>query len=457
MEMNAKELTAYRNKLFTDVYNNVIPDRIPVMEAFSFGFHAEHAGEDFLQVLYNLNDEVLDRIFDSTMTFARGDQIGLGSQKNAYGLMFSKSKVMNIAANGMIQHPEVCMMQEDEYDEFIKDPYAFMVGTIRKRSYGMCDTDDPAAYLINYLRLSQAESEQSRALAGAAARAADKYGLYKAPAGSGGSLPVPFDVLADTYRGFTNIVKDIKRNPDKVLEACEALEPYSMWVGNKSKVSPLSANGIPGHMAPYLRPKEFEKFYWPGFEKLIHLQAKRGQKTNIFAEQDWTRFLDYLQELPMGTRMYMEFGDPKLFKEKLGKKMALGGFYPINLLKTGTKEQCVDKLKELLDIMMPGGNYFFRFDKSALRLGDLNIDNYTAVMDYLFEHSKYENAGEKASDIVREDTIKDFPAVPEFTSKYFIPFEEWIRDYKVPDDSVLPRLKETYDRISASVYPVLIR
>lgn len=455
--MDAKEMTAYRNKLFTDVYNNVVPDRVPVMEAFSFGFHAEHAGENFLQVLYNLNDEVLDRIFESTMTFARGDQIGLGSQKNAFGLMFSKSKVMKIAANGMIQHPEVSMMHEDEYDEFIKDPYAFMVGKARNRSYGMCDTDDKAQYLINYLRLTQAEAEQSRVMAAAASRAVDRYGLFKAPPGSGGSLPVPFDVLADTNRGFSNIVKDIKRMPEKVLEACEALEPYAMWVGNRSKPGPLSANGIPGHMAPYLNNRDFEKFYWPSFEKLIHLQAARGQKTNIFAEQNWERFLDYLQELPMGTRMYMEFGDPKKFKDKLGKKMALGGFYPISLLKTGTKEQCVDKLKELLDILMPGGNYFFRFDKSALRLGDLNIENYTAVMDYLFAHSKYENAGEKVTDMKIEDTIKHFDPVPEFKSKYFIPFEEWIADYEVPDESVLPRLKETYYRISEGVYPLLAR
>jgi len=332
-----------------------------------------------------------------------------------------------------------------------------MVGKARERSYGMCDGADRPAYLLNYLRLAQAESEQSRLFAAAASRAADRYGLYKAPPVSGGSLPVPFDVLADTNRGFSNILKDIKRIPEKVLEACRALEPYAMWVGNRSKVSPLSANGIPGHMAPYLRPKEFEKFYWPGFEKLIHLQAARGQKTNIFAEQNWERFLDYLQELPMGTRMYMEYGDPKKFKERLGKRMALGGFYPISLLKTGTKEQCVDKLKELLDIMMPGGNYFFRLDKSALRLNDINIDNYTAVMDYLFDHSSYENAGEKVSGMEREDTIKYFEPVEEFKSRYFISFEEWISDYKVPDPSVLPELRETYNRISEGVYPLLAR
>ena len=69
--MDPKQMTAYRNKLFTDVYNNTVPDRVPVMDAFSFGFHAEHAGLDFLKVLYNLNDEVLDTIFDELPPHAR--------------------------------------------------------------------------------------------------------------------------------------------------------------------------------------------------------------------------------------------------------------------------------------------------------------------------------------------------------------------------------------------------
>ena len=47
---------------------------------------------------------------------------------------------------------------------------------------------------------------------------------------------------------------------------------------------------------------------------------------------------------------------PRYLKRSL-VKMVLR-FYPITLLGTGTKEQCIDKAKELLDILAPGGNYF---------------------------------------------------------------------------------------------------
>ena len=45
----------------------------------------------------------------------------------------------------------------------------------------------------------------------------------------------------------------------------------------------------------------------------------------IFLEGDWTCFIDYLQELPQGTR-FTEYGDPRKFKDKLGKKMVLAVF-----------------------------------------------------------------------------------------------------------------------------------
>lgn len=453
--MDVKELREYRTKLFYDVYNNVVPDRVPILEAISFGCHAENAGEDFLKVQYNLTTETLHKIYDSTLTFSKGDQISLGTQKNAIGLMLSKSSIYCMAANGMIQHPEVSKMDVEDYDALIADPYAFTVDQIRRRSFGMADTDDPVLAILNFMRSYLAEQDFNKLIAEAGNYAAEKYGLYKNPAGTVGTLPVPFDVLADTYRGFTNIVKDIKRCPETVLDAVEALVPYSMYVANRSKAHPLGANGIPTHMPPFMRMKEFEKFYWPTFERLIHLQAQRGQATQIFCESNWERFTDYLSELPMGTRMFMEQGNPQVFKDKLGKKMALGGFYPISLLKNGTKEQCVDKIKELMDIMMPGGNYFFRFDKTALNKADINLENYAAVMEYVLEHGKYENAGQQVTSVTRESTIKPFAQPEKLQSKYFVPFEEWAQDYTIPREDVKEELEEAYNKYSAKSYALL--
>jgi hypothetical protein len=84
--------------------------------------------------------------------------------------------------------------------------------------------------------------------------------------------------------------------------------------------------------------------------------------------------------------------------------MILGGFYPLTLLKNGTKRQCIDKAKELLDILAPGGNYFFTFDKGALTLNDINPENYVSVMEYVIENSKYSNAGSRLR-LLRKKTV----------------------------------------------------
>ena len=43
-----KELKAYRDKLFTDLYTNVIPDRVPIQDTFTLEYFIEYSGKDLL-------------------------------------------------------------------------------------------------------------------------------------------------------------------------------------------------------------------------------------------------------------------------------------------------------------------------------------------------------------------------------------------------------------------------
>jgi hypothetical protein len=87
--------------------------------------------------------------------------------------------------------------------------------------------------------------------------------------------------------------------------------------------------------------------------------------------------------------MRFEYGDPKLVKEKLGDKHIISGFYPVALLKTGTRQQCIDKAKEIIDILAPGGRYIFDFDKVPITLDSLNVENARAVLDYVAANAGY--------------------------------------------------------------------
>lgn len=199
----------------------------------------------------------------------------------------------------------------------------------------------------------------------------------------------PFDQVADQFRSFSGISTDIRRYPEKVIAACEAVLPMMLKAGIRPDSSVSRKTFIPLHMAPYMREKDFEKFYWPTFKKLVDGLSEAGAGVLLFVEHDWTRFLDYLNELPKGVHMMFEYGDPKVIKEKVGKKHIISGLYPLTLLAQGTKQECIDKAKELIDILAPGGNYVFSFDKVALNLKDANPENLIAVNEFVREYAVY--------------------------------------------------------------------
>lgn len=186
---------------------------------------------------------------------------------------------------------------------------------------------------------------------------------------------------------------DIRRDRNKVKEACEALTPLMFYAGLSANHHPEGAVGTPLHMPTFMREKDFEEIWLPSYIKITQQWASFGVRTSAFCEDNWMRYLDHLMELPAGTIVLFEYGNPQKIKDKLGKKFLLSGLYPINLLKTGTKQECIDKVKELLDIMLPGGGYQFRLDKTPLSFNDFNLENYTAVIETIRDYAIYDNAG----------------------------------------------------------------
>ncbi|MCR3923297.1 MAG: hypothetical protein NUK65_12415, partial [Firmicutes bacterium] len=421
--MNAQEKKAFRTKLFSDVYSGIVPERIPVWDGLTTEYLIQYAGKDLMTTQYNYNADLIIEILEKGMEVCRGDMPAGGFARNPISLMFQQSLTMEMGKTGFIQHPERTFMEADEYDEFIKGPHEFVQEKCVPRMNKGYQKGE-VFRSMNTAKAMLATMDCAREFAIAEATIIERHGLFTRPAGTVGMQLVPFDFITDFYRGFSKIPLDMKRQPEKLLAAMEALMPYSIFMGKPKVKSPLGCNMIMTHMAAFLNTKDFEKFYWPTFKKVCHIAAEQGQAMQIFLEGDWTRFIDYLQELPQGTQFWMEYGDAQQFKDRLGKKMILGGFYPMTLLGSATKEQCIDKAKELLDIMAPGGNYIFILDKWALNLKDINPENYTAVLEYVRDNGKYSNAGEVVTTDKKEDSIEKYSHLyPEFKSKYVVNFD----------------------------------
>lgn len=378
-------LAKEREQLFRDLFSGKRPQRVPVTNPATLEFAIQLYGEDLAEAQWDLTKA--ERALDKFCQDFPSDTTPIGSLRlpSFYQLLGSKAIVMG--SGGFMQHPEVVGMLPEEYDDFIAAPYDFIVETILPRLYTALDAE-PNKKAMALAKALLAYQNDYGFLAQMRNRVNAKYGMVS-PAVA--LTEAPFDFLADFIRSFKGISSDVRRYPDKVVAAVEAVLPLMIRKGKLPSPSMFGYTFIPLHMAPFMRNSDFEKFYWPTFKQLVEALAEMGQSVQLFVENDWMRYLDYLYELPENTIMRFEYGDPKLVAEKLGNKHIISGLYPVTLLQTGTKEQCLDKAKELLDTLMPTGKYWFQGDKSMINTdaeGKIG-ENLRAVLEYVYENGKY--------------------------------------------------------------------
>lgn len=374
-----------REQLFKDLFDGKIPSRVPITNPATIEFAIQYSGIDLAEAQWDVPQ--LEAVYDKFCGDFAGDTNPIGTLRlpSFYQLLGSRALVMG--SGGFMQHPEVMGLMAEEYDEFIKSPYDCIIEKVLPRLYTELDAE-PNQKAMALAKAMRAHADDYATLGLIREKMNAKYGLVSF---ASALTEAPFDFMADFLRSFKGISGDVRRYPEKVLAACEAVLPLMIKKGKLPSPGIRGYSFIPLHMAPYMRDKDFEKFYWPTFKKLVEALVDMGQNVMLFVEHDWMRFLDYLDQLPANTIMRFEYGDPKLVKEKLGKKHIISGFYPITLLQTGTKQQCIDKAKEQLDILAPGGKYWFNADKSIISADAEGTvaENLRAVLEYVQENGKY--------------------------------------------------------------------
>lgn len=381
----AEALSRERTRLFRDVYEGKIPKRVPVMGITTYEFAAAYAGKDLIEAQWSFH--LFEEISEKICRDFPYDNFPLLHLR--YPALYRQLGARNwvMTSNGFLQHPEVEGLRVDEYDEFIASPFDCIVEKVLPRLYSALDTD-PYTKALVLAKAFKIFSDETNNINMVATKLSQKYGFARINLFAA-SCEAPFDFLADQLRGFKNILTDVRRVPEKVEAACEAVTPIMLKMGIFSSPMELGATFIPLHMATFMRPEDFDRLYWPTFKELVYDLKAAGQRSFIFCEQNWMRYLDYLQDMPENTTMLFEYGDPRLAKKKLGAKHIISGFYPVTLLKTGTRQQCIDKAKEIIDIMAPGGRYFFCFDKAPVTLDSINVDNLKAVLEYVAANAYY--------------------------------------------------------------------
>lgn len=222
----------------------------------------------------------------------------------------------------------------------------------------------------------------------------EKYGVPKLAAAMSPRMPVEW-IFNSRLRGIKGLSLDMRRCPDLLEEALDMLEEifYREFVAAMNSYQEsdnvIFALSWPMLAHTIMNPKQFERFYWKYAKKRWDYLAEKKLKVYIHIEGTILTFLDYLREIQANLAGIMiEQDDPKVIKEALPNITLCGGF-PSTLLGRGTKEQCLDKAKQMLEDLAYDGRYIYTTDKMISYANDVKEENQLAVLDFFKKYGMF--------------------------------------------------------------------
>ncbi|AET68160.1 uroporphyrinogen-III decarboxylase [Desulfosporosinus orientis DSM 765] len=291
-----------------------------------------------------------------------------------------------LSSNGITtQHKESIYMNEDEYAQLTKDPLGYTVNEIFPRKYPELNKPYPQNLEALKESLNYFNKLIQRSVAGMQF-SKDNYGI---PTITGAVGEGPLDLIFDFFRGFRGTLGDLRRRPEELKEAAEAVLPLIMSVITMGQptLQPFPFIFLPLHVPTFLSPKQFGEFYWPGFRKLLYQIKALGGKALIYLEGNWEHLYEYVNDFPKDFAVCILEKD-NIFeaKKKIGDTVTLCGGIDLGMLRAASKQECIDHVKEVVDKCAPGGGFLFSTDKLLLAPGDVNPENLKAVNEFVHSY-----------------------------------------------------------------------
>ncbi len=287
-----------------------------------------------------------------------------------------------------LQFVEKEYMRANEYDALIKNPVEFMMERFIPRV--LADTAEKGSVRANmaFLKGGMAQVMLTQIMRNRSVYLQNELGM---PQPMTGAFLAPFDVLGDAMRGLREMMLDMFRQPDKVLEACDVIvneiANFALATADPLKRYPIF---VPTHKACFISHKQFEKFYWPSFKKVLEILIDAGYTVRAYLEGDWGQHWHHFLELPKGKVLCDIDNQGDIFKAKaeIGHHQCLAGGIPDSMFILGTPGEMWDRVKMLCATVAKDGGFIIN--------GGCNIpydtkpENYRAMIDAIIKFGTYD-------------------------------------------------------------------
>jgi hypothetical protein len=300
-------------------------------------------------------------------------------------------------------------MKADEYEDLIRDPSDFWIRTYLPRVYGLFEGFKKFVPATNLIEIPMGElgplgDPQVRAMFRKLAEVGDDFekrnqlvgpymGLGAAngyPSTFGAFGFAPFDILGDTLRGTTSIMKDMYRRPDDVLKAIDVIADINIKAILNAPSTPYLFNVMfPLHKGAdgWMSPKQFEKFYLPSLKKFVDALNNEGLLCTLFAEGSFNTRLESVNVFPKGFVTWLfDQTDMAKAKQVLGRQCCIQGNVPSSLIVTGSPAEVKASCKKLIETCAPGGGYVLSAGCTA---ENPKLDNLRAMQAAIKEYGQY--------------------------------------------------------------------
>jgi hypothetical protein len=367
------------------------PDRVPI--ALSIGdWVVKYTDNTFQQVFYdlNLNNKIVDELLPELDIdiFGGGPTLWWPPMFDALGSKLYKFPGMGLEENVTFQYVEEEYMKAEDYDDFIANPTEWLATKFLPRISS--ELEDLGSYraMVALIKGAAAFAIWNGQVEAAWRQWIGNHGIVTQYTGM---TKAPFDTLGDALRAMKGILLDLRRRPEKVAQACEAIVPHNIQCGvsggGADKRFPCFA---PLHRGayPFLNPHQWENYYWPTLKAVIEGLWAQGKRMYFYAEGDWTPYLEKIAELPEKSIVFqIDLTDAKKAKEILGGKFCLMGGVPTTLLTYGTPESVKEHVKRTIDELAGDGGFIL--NPGGVVMGDAKKENIIAMVEAAREYGVY--------------------------------------------------------------------
>ncbi len=408
---------AYRDRAqrMIDVYSVREPDRVPVSLPIG-SLPIAYAGIDYGTAMYDAEKTAqawLKFSLEADLDAFAAPNVPVGKVLDLLDYRLYRWPGHGMDRNGVgYQFVEAEYMTADEYDALIHDPSDFWLRTYLPRVFGSFEpfrklqsftaiSELPmiTPHFMAYTRPEVQEALQKLIDVGKTLAAWSKVVSAVGRRGNELGFPnfgfcyakAPFDTIGDTLRGTKGIILDMRRRPEKLLEALDVVAKITIDVTvetlNASKgmvaLFPLH-KGADGWMSE----KQFQTFYWPTLKRVVDGLVAEGILPTLFAEGGFETRLGLVNEFPKGAVNWLfDRTDMGKAKDALGECCCISGNVPASLLATGTPQEVKDYSRKVIERCRPGGGFILAAGTNSVE--GANLDNLRAMVEAAAEYGRY--------------------------------------------------------------------